>query len=245
MAGYYIDLGDSMSIDLYPGLDHAARQGPEAVPVEGLGAASLFHRNRAEYWPEFEGRELVTLVPGIEHRSLSADGATVGHTRDRQLPAVPSAVRAAARVVTVTAGGNDLLGGLFEPRRGLARAADRTVAAYEDLVDRVMEAFPVALVILTTVYDPTDGTGFLPGLADDLGALPMEHLATVNDRIRELARSTDRAVLADVHDHFLDHGLTAAPEERWFWDPNPIEPGERGASEIRRLWLDAIPSDWI
>ena len=59
-----------------------------------------------------------------------------------------------------------------------------------------------ATLMLTTVYDPTDGTGRLPGL-DAYGRLPLEHLDRFNDHVRNMAGATPRAVLADVHRHFL------------------------------------------
>jgi hypothetical protein len=64
----------------------------------------------------------------------------------------------------------------------------------------------------------------------------------MNDYIRESARKKN-ALLADVHKHFLSHGLSAPPAERWYWEPNPIEPSARGASEIRRLWVQALQEE--
>jgi lysophospholipase L1-like esterase len=240
MAGFYAALGDSMSIDLYPALDLTAREGPDAASKRGIGAASLFHRNHPALWPEFHGRDLAWLYPGIQLRAAHADGATVAHTRDQQLARIGARVRAQARVVTLTAGGNDLLASLFDPEQETAGAGERVADALDELIDQALKAFRAATLILTTVYDPTDGTGHLPGMADDLGKLPLEELDRLNDRIRARANATPRTLLADAHAHFLGHGLTAPPEERWYWDPNPIEPGYRGASEIRRLWLDAL-----
>jgi hypothetical protein len=47
-------------------------------------------------------------------------------------------------------------------------------------------------------------------------------------------------VLADVHRHFLGHGVTAPEDQRWYWRRNLIEPNARGASEIRRVWWEAL-----
>lgn len=48
-------------------------------------------------------------------------------------------------------------------------------------------------------------------------------------------------MLADVNQHFLEHGLNASSlEEFWYWKPSPIEPGARGASKIRRVWLESL-----
>jgi hypothetical protein len=93
--------------------------------------------------------------------------------------------------------------------------------------------------VLTTVYDPTDGTGMLPGL-ESYGCLPLEYLDRFNDHVEAIACSGERTELADVHRHFLSHGVTAPPAERWYWDRSMIEPNARGASEIRRVWLEAL-----
>jgi hypothetical protein len=58
--------------------------------------------------------------------------------------------------------------------------------------------------------------------------------------VRVLARESGRILLADVHRHFLGHGATAAEPDRWYWKRNPIEPNARGASEIRRVWLETM-----
>lgn len=240
MDPHYVALGDSMSIDLYPRLDLQARGRLRPAAAPGVGAASLFHRNLADLWPAFRDRDLVSREPAMQKLDACVDGATIGHTAKTEIPGIPPDVREAARVVTLTAGGNDLLGGLFDGLSGLAGVARRAVAEYGALAELVARTFPAATLILTTVYDPTDGTGMLPGVSEELGALPMEHLGTFNEAVRSLAADTERAVLADVHHHFLGHGVPAAPDELWYWEVSPIEPGARGASEIRRLWLEAL-----
>jgi lysophospholipase L1-like esterase len=239
-TSFYVALGDSMSINLYPCLDLQGRGRIGAGDTPGLGAASLFHRNLADFWPDFDGRDLESRESGIEKLDLCVDGATISHTAAFQLPRVPPQARERARVVTITAGGNDLLAGLYTGLDGLPGALRDAIERYHELVGTVVEHFPFATVILTSVYDPTDGTGELPGVSEELGALPMELLETFNDTVRDLARDTPGARLADVHRHFLGHGLTAPAADRWYWDMSPIEPAARGASEIRRLWLEAL-----
>jgi hypothetical protein len=112
---------------------------------------------------------------------------------------------------------------------------------YSDLVDAVREELPQATLVLTTVYDPTDGTGILPGL-EDRGRLPLDQLDRFNDLVRKTAQHDDGLVLADVHQHFMGHGHKAPDRERWYWKRNPIEPSARGASEIRRVWWQALDS---
>lgn len=240
MNPYYVALGDSMSIDLYPRLDLQARERLSPAATPGVGAASLLHRNHDDLWPEFRGRDLVSGEPEIRKLDACVDGATIGHTEASQIGGVPPEVRQAARVVTLTAGGNDLLGGLFDGIAGLDRVTRRAMRSYEELVRRVIDTFPLATLVLTTVYDPTDGTGLLPGASEELGPLPMELLEMFNEAVRALAAATPRAVLADAHQHFLGHGLPAGPRDLWYWETSPIEPSARGASEIRRLWLEAL-----
>jgi len=65
---HYLALGDSVSIDLYPALDAGAtdvavalERLPDVGAVAPLGAASLLFRNDDVRWPEFMGRDLVSM----------------------------------------------------------------------------------------------------------------------------------------------------------------------------------------
>jgi hypothetical protein len=64
--GFYVALGDSMSIDAYAG-------GP------GRGAASLLSRNRDADFPDWAGRDLAAV--GLTPEILASDGATSGRAR--------------------------------------------------------------------------------------------------------------------------------------------------------------------
>jgi lysophospholipase L1-like esterase len=243
----YIALGDSMSIDLYPALDAgevdvavALERVTHAGAVAPLGAASLLYRNDDARWPEEQGADLVSYYPGIEHRNLSTDGATIGDVFGEQMTQLePSEART---LVTITVGGNDLLSAFANrPRRSLLDAIARDVGdAYEFLVDAVRRVRPNALLLLTTVYDPSDRMGKIPGVFEEAGKLPIEVLDTLNDRIRALAFGTPGAALADVHAHFLGHGASVAEADRWYWRRSLVEPNALGASEIRRVWRDVL-----
>jgi hypothetical protein len=136
---------------------------------------------------------------------------------------------------TLTAGGNDLLDALTV-EGGLAELLEEITDRYAELVASLRDEFPAATMLLTTVYDPTDGTGLLPDMSERYGRLPIEHLQRFNDQVRRIAGRTPGARLADVHRHFLGHGVSAPPPERWYWRGSLIEPSARGASEIRRVW---------
>ena len=235
---HYVALGDSMSTDEYPTCDLL---GLDAVPSELLpaGAAALMYRNANDRWPEFAGTDLATLCPGIETRVLASDGAMIEDVLTEELAGTGRGMSGARLLITLTAGGNDLLDALTVERR-LAEVLEEISGRYAELVTTLRDEFPGATLVLTTVYDPTDGSGLMPELSDRYGRLPIEHLQRFNDHVRRLAGRIPGARLADVHRHFLGHGVSAPPAERWYWRGSLIEPSARGASEIRRVWWRSL-----
>jgi lysophospholipase L1-like esterase len=246
----YVALGDSMSIDLYPALDAgevdvavALERLPDAGTVAPLGAASLLHRNDDARWPEEQGADLVSYYPGIALQNLAADGATIGDVFGEQMPQL--AVSDERTLITITVGGNDLLSAFAnKPRRSLLESSARDVGeAYEFLLDAVRRARPNAMILLTTIYDPSDRLGRIPGVLEAAGPLPLSVLDGMNERIRTLARGTPGVRLADVYAHFLGHGASVPSPERWYWRRSLVEPNALGAHEIRRVWRDALDAD--
>lgn len=233
----YVALGDSMSSDHYPTCDVRDLDAPPSR-LDPLGAAALLHHNDDVRWPEFRGRDLDRLAPGVEFLNLTEDGVMIDDVATEELARIGRDSRDPGILLTLTAGGNDLLDALAGSGP-LDSAVRRIGRRYTDLVETVREELPKATLVLTTVYDPTDGTGRLPGL-ETSGPLPLEYLDRFNEQVRGAARSIPGVLLADVHVRFLGHGLTAAERERWYWRRNPIEPNARGASEIRRVWLDLL-----
>ena len=127
-------LGDSMSIDEYAG-------------GGGRGAGSL-----------------LTTRLGHTLHLLARDGATSDDVVGLQLDQLADA----PDLVTVTMGGNDLLTALFSPAGPAVLAAiDMNWLAHKiagntaRVLDRLVGTG--ALVVVSTVYDPTDGTGDLSG----------------------------------------------------------------------------------
>lgn len=243
----YVALGDSMSIDLYPALDVGAMEVAVALErnasvgeIAPLGAASLLFHNDEEQWPDDAGDDLVSRLPSIAFRNLAEDGATIGDVFSDQLDLLEESD--APTLITLTIGGNDMLGA-FTARHAsglLMQIARDVVEAYGALVDSVREKRPDSTLVLTTVYDPSDGTRNVPGLFEGAGPLPLEALERLNDGIRALAEATPGALLGDVHRHFLGHGVSVPEGDRWYWRRSLVEPNARGASEIRRVWLDAL-----
>lgn len=223
----YVALGDSMSIDAYPG--------------PGLGGPSLLHRNRDDVHPAFAGRDLVSLDPATTFVNLARDGATthdVLRVLADQCPRV-----AGPTLVTLTVGGNDLLGGTF---RASGQSPGEVVARIARIVDDARRRLDPQLLLVATVYDPTDGVGdlWVPGQPHRKA---LAGLHALNDAIRELAARTDGVALAEVHDHFLGHGSHHDdptnphhdPDDPTCWVKLGIEPNERGGSELRRVFWSA------
>jgi lysophospholipase L1-like esterase len=233
----YVALGDSMSTDHYPTCDVRNLDAPPGR-LDPLGAAALLHSNDDDRWPEFRGRDLERLHPDIELLNLAEDGVMIDDVATEELARLGHDSDDPGILLTLTAGGNDLLDALAAGQP-LDREVSRIERRYTDLVATVLEELPAATLVLTTVYDPTDGTGRLPGLESG-GPLPLEYLDRFNQTVRDLARESDRVLLADVHRRFLGHGITAPERDRWYWRRNPIEPNARGASEIRRVWLETL-----
>jgi acyl-CoA thioesterase I len=243
----YLALGDSMSIDRYPDLDHADRQ-TLALPVTGLGAASLLARNDDYVWPEFAGRDLVTISPGIDCRFEAQDGATTESVLDSQVDALRGIEPGGEALVTLTAGGNDLLRLIGATDRAGQAGVRAVLDNLDAILDVVRDRLPRAMILVANVYDPTDGTGDLEGarlhpaatIADGwLRPQEMRWLGECNAGVERLCRQRG-ARLIDLHRHFAGHGRSAPAAKRWYWTGSLIEPGMAGASEIRRLWLAAV-----
>lgn len=247
MYAQYVALGDSVSIDLYPALDAgetdvavALEWDARAGRVAPLGAASLLARNADDLYPEFQGRDLESLYPGITFVNVAEDGATIGDVFGSQLAAIGESE--VSTLITLSVGGNDLLSAYGnKPVAALLRRVVEDIAeAYDFLIGSLRRVRPDSLIIATTVYDPSDDTRRVPGLFEGAGQLPLEALHDLNERIVRTANANRRVRVADAYRHFLGHGVTAAEGDRWYWKRSLIEPNARGASEVRRLWLDAV-----
>ncbi|MFC5000026.1 GDSL-type esterase/lipase family protein [Dactylosporangium cerinum] len=215
----YYALGDSISIDDYAG-------GP------GLGAASLLADDL-----------------GIDLTMLARDGATSDDVVRYQL----DKVEGRPALITLTMGGNDLLTTLFAPAKvGLPPdldAAHRTVAQVATNYAIALPALTAtgARVVLSTVYDPTDGTGDLSWVGLPAWEGGLEVLAALNAMIRDAAARHGAAV-ADLHAAFLGHGAEAGdvtgaeprPDNRDLWLCGHIEPNAWGAGAVRDTWRAAL-----
>ena len=229
----YVALGDSISIDLYAG-------GP------GRGGASLLARNRDDDFPDWRGHDLATTRPELGFELLAADGGTTATVLDVQLPRLESCA-GRPRVVTLTVGGNDVLGAYGDTRLAL-----EIVGVVRARVGRALDRLhalvpPEDPILVGTVYDPSDGTGE----AWRVGLPPwpdvVDVLAELNAALRAVA-GEHGAVVADIHARFLGHGLKAGdpgqpaarPRDRALWYCNIIEPNAWGADGVRTAFWAAL-----
>ncbi len=144
-------------------------------------------------------------------------------------------------VATLTIGGNDLLSTYRRMTTFNRSEATDQLLDICNRYQRILRMLKVNLqkltLITTTVFDPTDDTGILPTVGNEL---PMNFLTSLNSWVKQSAYS-ENVLLADVYTHFLGHGATArANGDYWYLRTNPIEPGYRGASKIRRVWIETL-----
>ncbi|WP_432829250.1 SGNH/GDSL hydrolase family protein [Dactylosporangium sp. CA-092794] len=190
----------------------------------GLGAASLLADDL-----------------GIELALLARDGATSDDVLRRQVGQVGDR----PALITLTMGGNDLLTAMVENPDKVSGAVETVAANYDATLASL--AATGARIVVSTVYDPTDGTGDLswaglPDVADG----PVV-LAALNDAIRAAAARHGAAV-ADLHAAFLGHGAQAGditgsdshPANPELWLCGHIEPNAWGAQAIRDTWRAAL-----
>ncbi len=232
-AGSYVALGDSISIDDYSG-------GP------GRGGASLLFANRDDDFPEWRGSDLRTADPGTAFSLLATDGATTRTLLGAQLPRL-AALRARPTLVTVTIGGNDLLGAY-----GDSRAARDVIAEVRAALERALSAIadllaPGGRMVVGTVYDPSDGTGDALGLGLPPWPDAVALIGELNDALRAVAVRHGAAV-AEIAEHFRGHGLLAGnpacrearPRNRGLWFCDVIEPNAWGGGGVREAFWAAV-----
>lgn len=235
----YVALGDSMLIDYYAG-------GP------GWGAASLLYKNLDDVYPDWKGKDLSTLFPGIKFHNLTSDGATTSTVLNWQLPRVPTGENQPT-IVVMTVGGNDLLHHYGVPEE---RGVELSYEMKRNLLKIISclqdpERFPKpAKIYIGNIYDPSDGMGNLEKEGYSPWPDGLKVLDHWNRRIQEVAEEKG-LTLVDIHRHFLGHGVNYDDPSGKYYDPKDntpwlrlvIEPNARGAHEIRKLFWEKIYED--
>lgn len=237
----YIALGDSMSIDIYPCEDARAAS---LSPREDIGAAALLYNNDDALFPEFAKKDLQSRQPKVDFANFAVDGATTHFLLSENSLDCLNKYGGSRCLITLTVGGNDLLDIVSRVRQGDSRAFTREVqelnTRYLRIVKAIKNKVPAVTLMLTSVYDPTDGTGIMPSLKMGNGQMPIEYLLQFN-RFIESCVQREKTLFADVHKHFLGHGAECGRRDNfWYYRPSPIEPSYLGASEIRRVWLNTL-----
>lgn len=232
----YVALGDSMSIDKYADApDH--------------GAASLLYRNDDGAYPEFSGRDVVSASPLARFRMLAEDGATTIELERivALLERTGEGTQAGRTLITLTIGGNDLLALAASPHplREAPEMFTHFSNRLDDLLARLRAIYRDAVIVMSTIYDPTDGTGRVQSGRDVSAGLPL--IDKMNQALRDAAtRNATR--LVDAHRHFRGHGVRHRDTTYAHYDAKDpsgwiiydIEPNARGSSELRRLFLEAL-----
>lgn len=231
----YIGLGDSISIDEYAG-------------GSGWGAISLFYRNKDDVYPEWKGKDLRSIYPGIDHHYLASDGATCSTVLEEQLSAVPPGDDNPT-IITLTVGGNYFLSALGSPGSIAREAIVDFRSNLTQILGMLRESYPNCFIILGTIYDPTDGVGDLaiPDV-DVKEAYALFH--AFNKAICDIGEAHG-AEIANIYSHFLGHGSHHGdsnnphycPDDPSYWYVREIEPNARGAHEVRRLFWEALNKD--
>jgi lysophospholipase L1-like esterase len=162
---------------------------------------------------------------GVELVDLTCDGNTT-----RGVLADLGRAPASADIVTLTAGGNDLLEG------GLPRAILRRVHQVAEQIQPLG-----ARVVINTIYDPSDGDNAVGrrelGLSGLATIALRRRLNAVNRGIKALAYEYG-FLLADLERLFHGHGVSSS--EPWF--VQVIEPNLAGATAIAEHWYELLAS---
>ena len=184
----------------------------------GLDPGQLLVRNDDRLFPEFQGRDLVSRGPArLEHHAV--DGATVGSLPSQARNLNPSG----SSVAILTVGRNDLLHGLLVDR-------GPGIEVFASALDTFVRDLPIRPVVIGNVYDPSFGDDARNFLGLDPAVARGSH-RRVNAAIAALAGRY--GALVDLHAHFL------AGDPSWL--TRTIEPSLRGASEVRRAFLQQLP----
>lgn len=164
--------------------------------------------------------QLARLLKVSRFQDLTRDGQiTAGVLADLER------IEGQPGVITLTAGGNDLLMG--EDPAAILERLRRIAVGLDTLQGRV---------VLNTVYDPTDGDDSLAreaGLDPDLRS---KH-RMLNTGIRAIARERG-FMLADLEALFHGHGV--ASNDPWY--VMVIEPNHAGATAIAAHWHELLTS---
>lgn len=231
---------------------------------KGHGFPDLMIQNVDAVFPETQGLDLKTALPGLVHRPLATNSSnSIKH--QKVIADLTTQNADTFGIVTMTCGGIDLIHsyGKLAPKEGAMYGASFDEAKpwilnFETRLTAMMvelkEKFPGGLaVFIATIYDPTDGVGDIEN-AGPLFWLPkwddgLEILTAFNAAIKSVAAKHDWVYVADVHATMLGHGIHCdnvdnpnynANDPSYWYFRNLEDPNPRGHDAIRRTFLNAI-----
>ncbi len=218
---------------------------------------NLLASNDSTSWPMEMGHDLAAFFH-LDGGSLPVVNVAVGGATTITMAAnQPGALRTALSlpaaghsVVVITIGGNDLQSAIISGDPAglpLTRAIANIRTTVQFLQDPAN--FPDGTSIyLAAVYDPSDGEGLIRGCFFNL-SLPEFVIALDTWRASYITLGTElHFAVVDALGHFHGHGwnfdhpanpyFDAADPTKWFSDC--IHPNDRGHSELRRIFYEAI-----
>jgi lysophospholipase L1-like esterase len=220
---------------------------------EGPFFYDLLDSNNDAKYPDYKGKDLKTRFGAdlkIEkHSKAGAKSADLVN----QAKGLPTTL-AGPVLITVTIGGNDVIGALGSLQTKGTDITERTAftanleAALTELTkaDRFGAGVTVK-IILPNIYDPSGGNGnfnFASGTSCPLpmglwpASTPTEPLIIPwETAVTTVAAKFPQAITIDLKARFHDHGVPAAVT--WFYS-DCIHPNAPGHDQVRQLFWDAV-----
>jgi lysophospholipase L1-like esterase len=177
-------------------------------------------------------KQFARLIGAESFQDLTEDGCTTS----RVICAI-ARVQTKPDIVTLTAGGNDLLASCLlrgeAESTGTCQNITDEIALSLEAIARLLEQYSCP-VIVSTIYDPSDGDDAILGAM----GIPADFRATynaVNESIRQMA-SEHGFLVSDLEQLFRGHGSDSSDP----WITLQIEPNYAGATAIARYWHELL-----
>ncbi len=227
--------------------------------------SDLLYENDDATYPAFAKKDLKTRYPGLTRIDRAVPGSTSNQVIP-QLANVPDNL-SGHTLVTVSAGGNDLLfnAAAISSEKNVKAFAQQVTTNLQKIVDHFQDKtrYPGgATIVFFNLYDPTDATGTIPldapvvgqcaqyhDMINLIGPVLIKQLAVYDQALAAFAKKTQDTLMADMHGAFLGHGYhhndpaapfyASADPSLWF-AYDCIHPNQDGHRGLRRLILQLL-----